>query len=128
MRSEDRPTNSVSILLFSGWVDYCSSTLRRNDNGGGTLEDEKEYDDEDEDAMSTVAPSIAQSKRSIRRTESERQALLESDPRVEEVKPDEALCKKCQKWVKLSLKLKYELAKWNRHQARCSGSLYGFPP
>jgi hypothetical protein len=59
----------------------------------------------------------------MRRTESERQAFLESDPRAEKVKPTEAMCKKCQKWIKLSGKQRFALTSWNNHQQRCSGAL-----
>jgi hypothetical protein len=83
----------------------------------------EEPEDDEDDAASPVDPSLAQSERSVRRTESERQAILESDPRAEEVEPTKVLCKKCQKWIKLSGKQHFALAGWNSHQQRCSGAL-----
>jgi len=84
---------------------------------------EEEPDDDEDDAASTVAPSVQSERSSIRRTESERQALLESDPRAEAVKPAEVLCKKCQRWIKLSGKNRFVLSNWNGHQQRCSGTV-----
>lgn len=67
--------------------------------------------------------SAGHSEHNVRRTEAERQSILESDPRAEQVLPNEVLCKKCQKWVKLSAKQLYALGNWNQHQQRCSGTL-----
>jgi hypothetical protein len=81
---------------------------------------EDEASDNDEDAASTIAPSIAQSEMTVRRTEPERKAILDSDPRAETIKVDEVLCRKCQKWIRLSTKQKFALTNWNRHQRKCS--------
>jgi len=77
--------------------------------------------EDDDDA--SVAFSIAQSEQEMPRTEAERQAFLEADPRAEQVLPNEALCKKCQKWIKLAFKQRYALGNWLLHQHRCSGSI-----
>lgn len=74
---------------------------------------------DDDDAVS-ISPSITPSESVVRRTESERQALLERDPRAEQVLPHEVLCRKCQKWIKLAAKQRYALGNWNAHQQRCS--------
>jgi hypothetical protein len=55
--------------------------------------------------------------------EAERQAYLEGDPRSEEVRPYEVLCKTCKKWVQLGNKTRYSLSHWKEHQIRCSGSM-----
>jgi hypothetical protein len=55
--------------------------------------------------------------------EAERQAYLEGDPRSEEVRPYEVLCKTCKKWVQLGNKTRYALNHWKEHQKRCSGSM-----
>ncbi|KAL0065833.1 hypothetical protein AAF712_007136 [Marasmius tenuissimus] len=53
-----------------------------------------------------------------RTTEAERKAILESE--AEEVKPDEAKCKRCEKWIRLG-NGKYSLGNWQGHQSRCGG-------
>jgi len=55
--------------------------------------------------------------------EAERQAYLEADPRSEEVRPYEVLCKTCKKWVQTGNKTRYSLNHWKDHQKRCSGSI-----
>jgi hypothetical protein len=55
--------------------------------------------------------------------EAERQAYLEGDPRAEEVRPYEVLCKTCKKWVQLGNKTRFSLGHWKDHQKRCSGSM-----
>lgn len=55
--------------------------------------------------------------------EAERQAYLEGDPRAEEVRPYEVLCKTCKKWVQLGNKTRYSLNHWKEHQKQCSGSM-----
>jgi len=55
--------------------------------------------------------------------EAERQAYLEGDPRAEEVRPYEVLCKTCKKWVQLGNRTRYSLGHWKDHQKRCSGSI-----
>ena len=61
------------------------------------------------------------------KTEAERQAYLEEDPRSEEVRPYEVLCKTCKKWVQLGNKTRYLLGHWKEHQKRCSGSMRVYP-
>jgi len=85
--------------------------------------DRKAAMDMDDDDAASISPSITHSEYSARRTESERQGILERDPRAEQVLPHEVLCKKCQKWIKLAVKQRYALGNWNAHQQRCSGSL-----
>ncbi|KAH7890863.1 hypothetical protein F5I97DRAFT_1839379 [Phlebopus sp. FC_14] len=60
----------------------------------------------------------------IRRSESERYAILQADPRAQEVKPHEVFCRPCQQWIKLSTSLPYVLNKWERHQLSCSGTAH----
>ncbi|KAG1880538.1 hypothetical protein C8R48DRAFT_684464 [Suillus tomentosus] len=61
------------------------------------------------------------SPQSARQDDAERKALLEEDPRAQEVKPHEILCRSCQKWIKLSIDHAYVLGNWHTHQQRCSG-------
>lgn len=86
-------------------------------------EEEEEIEGEEDDAASTVSPSLTQSEMSTRRTEQERKAFLLEDSRAETVKPEEVLCRKCQKWIKLSKTINYSLSNWNAHQRRCSDAM-----
>ncbi|KAL0575287.1 hypothetical protein V5O48_006688 [Marasmius crinis-equi] len=52
-------------------------------------------------------------------TEAERKAILEQE--ALEVKPDEAQCKRCKKWIRLGNTSKYSLGNWSTHQSRCGG-------
>ncbi|TFY80590.1 hypothetical protein EWM64_g3421 [Hericium alpestre] len=84
-------------------------------------EKEDEAQSDEDDGTSSIAQSV--SDHSKRKTEVERQTILETDPRTEEVRPYEVLCKTCQKWIKLGTKQRYALGNWRGHQKRCSGSL-----
>jgi hypothetical protein len=65
-----------------------------------------------------------QSERSVRRSEPERLAFLQSDPNAECIEVDKVMCKVCGKWVKLSTERTYALGNWISHQRRCSGAMY----
>jgi len=80
-------------------------------------------EDEDDDTASVAASCVAHSERSVRRTEPERLAFLESEPNAESVEADKVMCKVCHKWVKLSTKQRYALGNWQAHQRRCSGAI-----
>ncbi|KAF7309881.1 hypothetical protein MIND_00360400 [Mycena indigotica] len=58
-----------------------------------------------------------------RTTGEQRKAELEADPRAERVDIDQVLCRKCQKWVRLSTKTAYALANWNKHQENCGDEM-----
>ncbi|KAJ7066495.1 hypothetical protein C8F01DRAFT_703966 [Mycena amicta] len=58
-----------------------------------------------------------------RMTADERKAELEGDPRAERVDIDQVLCRKCQKWVRLSTKTAYALYNWNQHQGVCGDEM-----
>lgn len=75
----------------------------------------------DDDVISAV--QSASETPSRYKGEAERQAYLEGDPRSEEVRPYEVLCKTCKKWVQLGNKTRYSLGHWKDHQKRCSGSI-----
>lgn len=75
----------------------------------------------DDDVVSAVQSTPGTSGRY--KSEAERQAYLEGDPRSEEVRPYEVLCKTCKKWVQLGNKSRYSLGHWKEHQKRCSGSM-----
>lgn len=87
---------------------------------------QEEYGDEDDDdSASIAASSTTRSEISGRyKSESQRQALLDSDPNCETVEPHRILCRTCHKWIKLSLKQKFALSNWRGHQHRCSGFKY----
>jgi hypothetical protein len=88
-------------------------------------------EDEDDDTASVAASSMAHSERSVRRTEPERLAFLESDPNAESIEADKVMCKVCHKSVKLSAKRSYALGNWQAHQRRCSGAMcviFNTPP
>jgi len=85
------------------------------------VEQEDIQSDRDEDSQSMMSESIAEYDRDAKMTEDERKALLEADNRAESVHPHEAVCKKCQKVVKLAPKRQYILTNWRRHQDKCSG-------
>ncbi|KDQ61517.1 hypothetical protein JAAARDRAFT_30966 [Jaapia argillacea MUCL 33604] len=102
------------------WTKHQLKCSKANESN---QEPEQASDNEDDDA-STAAPSIV-SEQSVRtrRSEPERKAFLEADPRVEEFKDHEVLCKGCHKWIKLSTKQRYALYNWQNHQQRCSGAV-----
>ncbi|KAF8916053.1 hypothetical protein CPB85DRAFT_365792 [Mucidula mucida] len=56
------------------------------------------------------------------KTEEERKATLEADPRAEKIEKEQVLCRRCQKWVKSNSTLTYSLYNWKRHQQTCSDS------
>lgn len=78
---------------------------------------------EGEVSVSELSQDITKqlSPQSPRQSDAERKALLEEDPRAQEVKPHEVLCRSCQKWIKLSIDHSYLLGSWHAHQQRCSG-------
>lgn len=78
---------------------------------------------EGEVSVSELSQEITKqpSPHSARQTDAERKVLLEEDPRAQEVRPHEVLCRSCQKWVKLSIDHAYLLGNWHAHQQRCSG-------
>jgi hypothetical protein len=100
----------ASLLPFSQYVLILINTC------SGEIESDPE------EGTSTIAPSIssALSDVSKRKTEAERKMVLDTDPRAQEVKPGEVLCRKCQKWIKLSKSSRFALYNWISHQSRCS--------
>ena len=82
--------------------------------------------EEDQDDASSIAPSASASDANStlagkRRTLSERKKILEEDSLVGEMRETEVFCTKCEKWIKLSSRTKYELKKWNAHITREHG-------
>ncbi|KAJ7623144.1 hypothetical protein FB45DRAFT_924730 [Roridomyces roridus] len=59
----------------------------------------------------------------VRMSVDERKAMLDGDPRAEKVEPDQVLCRKCQKWIRLSTKTSYALSNWNTHQMSCADAV-----
>jgi hypothetical protein len=58
-----------------------------------------------------------------RMTEAQRKAILEADQRAETVQVDQVLCRKCQKWIRLSARTKYALGNWTTHQSSCADAV-----
>lgn len=77
---------------------------------------------EGEVSVSELSQEITKqpSPQSARQTDAEKKALLEEDPRAQEVRPHEVLCRSCQKWIKLSIDHTHLLGNWHAHQQRCS--------
>ncbi|KAF7370507.1 hypothetical protein MSAN_00682600 [Mycena sanguinolenta] len=59
----------------------------------------------------------------VRTTEAQRKAILEADQRAETVQVDQVLCRKCQKWIRLSTRTNYALGNWTVHQASCADAV-----
>ncbi|KAK7025207.1 hypothetical protein R3P38DRAFT_2953290 [Favolaschia claudopus] len=59
----------------------------------------------------------------MRMNEGQRKALLEEDQRAETVQPDQVLCRKCHKWIRLSSRTNYSLGNWNAHQSKCADAV-----
>ncbi|KAJ8694472.1 hypothetical protein PTI98_007137 [Pleurotus ostreatus] len=78
-------------------------------------DDYKEGDDRDDAGFPPPAPPPSQPKKNV----DERKATLEADPRAAEVRAETVLCKKCNKWIKLTKGRQYVLTHWNEHQSRC---------
>jgi len=79
-------------------------------------------DSKGDDDVTSVIQSVSETPGRYK-SEAERQTYLEGDPRSEEVRPYEVLCKTCKKWVQLGNKTRYSLGHWKEHQKRCSGSM-----
>ena len=81
----------------------------------------------DDDDTSSIAPSISASETTgistsgRRRTLPERQRTLEADELTGEVVSDSAYCQSCEKWVKLSSRIPFQLKNWVKHVERMHG-------
>jgi hypothetical protein len=87
----------------------------------------EDADDDEADDVSTAAPSVthtASDVTSSKKTEAQKRALLQADPRIEEVRAHEVSCRRCGQWVKLHAKQKYEIARWRAHCDGCTGTQY----
>ncbi|KAA1470225.1 hypothetical protein DENSPDRAFT_835974 [Dentipellis sp. KUC8613] len=122
------PLNPTKPYTMRPWTVHQKACKKKTSPAkplsASTTSKSPENDDEaqsEDDETSSIAQSV--SDKSKRKTEVERQAYLESDPRSEEVRPYEALCKTCQKWIKLGAKQRYSIGNWRTHQKRCSGSV-----
>ncbi|KAJ7170470.1 hypothetical protein C8R43DRAFT_91779 [Mycena crocata] len=72
------------------------------------------------DDTGSVRSDIRSEVGSTRKTEAERKAILDTDPRAETVEKDQVMCRKCQKWIRLSTRTPYALNNWNQHQSACA--------
>jgi hypothetical protein len=70
--------------------------------------------------MSVQSEMRSEAGTKTRTTQAERKKILEEDERAEDVQIDQVLCRKCQKWVRLSTRTPYALGNWNQHQNGCA--------
>lgn len=82
-------------------------------------DDYKEPDDGDDASTTAAFPSPVTPPSQPKKNADERKAMLEADPRAAEVRAESILCKKCNKWIKLTKGRQYVLRHWNEHQSRC---------
>ncbi|KDQ26590.1 hypothetical protein PLEOSDRAFT_159492 [Pleurotus ostreatus PC15] len=82
-------------------------------------DDYKEHDDGDDASTTAAFPSPVTPPSQPKKNADERKAMLEADPRAAEVRAESILCKKCNKWIKLTKGRQYVLRHWNEHQSRC---------
>ncbi|KAI0272491.1 hypothetical protein BC834DRAFT_921926 [Gloeopeniophorella convolvens] len=119
--------NPTRTYVMRPWLNHRRECRRASaEKPASTVSPPKEVDHgdssgEDDDKSSYLQSTSEQSARG--KTEAERQAYLEADPRADEVRPYEVLCKTCQKWVQLGNKHRYSLSNWKAHQKACSGSI-----
>ncbi|KAJ7091450.1 hypothetical protein B0H15DRAFT_836141 [Mycena belliarum] len=75
-----------------------------------------------DDAASEMRSEVGASEAGPRtlKTAAERKAIFEADARAEVSETDRALCRKCQKWIRLSPRTPYSLGNWTAHQAKCA--------
>jgi hypothetical protein len=116
--------NSLTIKQYALTPGYCAPSdppLRRVITDSPSKDQALPEGSEADDEVASARQSI--SEKSGRLGEAERQVYLEGDPRAEEVRPYEVLCKTCKKWVQLGNKTRFSLNHWKEHQKRCSGSM-----
>jgi hypothetical protein len=70
-----------------------------------------------EDSVSVVESSPGSTK--VRRTETERIHLFETDANCGEMEPHRVHCTCCDKWVNLGKQQTYALRPWEKHRIRC---------
>jgi|SRR5216683_1756137 hypothetical protein len=109
------PPSLISRNLFD--VPLRRAIIKTPHKEGAALDGGK-GDDDVTSAVQSTSEKLGRFK-----GEAERQAYLEGDPRAEEVRPYEVLCKTCKKWVQLGNRTRYSLGRWKEHQKRCSGSM-----
>lgn len=122
------PLNPARAYVMRPWIVHRRECRRNSLNSKqgipktprkeGAAPDSSKGDDDATSIVQSSSEKLGQLK-----GEAERQAYLEGDPRAEEVRPYEVLCKTCKKWVQLGNKTRYSLGHWKGHQKRCSGSI-----
>ncbi|CAL1714252.1 unnamed protein product [Somion occarium] len=121
--------NPKRRYIMKDWITHRKACRRESEEEhippaaiGQEEENEEEEDDGGSVAASTVpsTPAPGEKPRRQVRTEAERQALLEADPRIGEVKPHEVFCKQCGRWIRLNPTQKFTVGNWNNHAKRCS--------
>jgi len=122
------PLNPTRAYVMRPWLVHrreCrrNSLTAKQENTKAHDKEEEAPDGSEGDNDVTSAVQSTSEKSGRFKGEAERQAYLEADPRSEEVRPYEVLCKTCKKWVQLGNKTRYSLYHWKDHQKRCSGSI-----
>jgi len=122
------PLNPARAYVMRPWLIHrrecrrnsvaTKQVITKASNNEEVAPDGSERDDDVASALQSTSQKSGRFK-----GEAERQAYLEGDPRAEEVRPYEVLCKTCKKWVQLGNKTRYSLNHWKEHQKRCSGSI-----
>lgn len=114
---EGKPEVDVSIAESS--MDVTEQPSLQSIGGAAEVENQKPEGDIPV-SESSLDITNQSSPPSARKNDATRKAFLEADPRAQEVKPHEVLCRSCQKWIKLGNR-PYLLGNWHAHQQRCSG-------
>ncbi|OAX39617.1 hypothetical protein K503DRAFT_73116 [Rhizopogon vinicolor AM-OR11-026] len=116
----EKPEGDTSVSETS--VDVIKQSSLQSAGGEVEVKVEKRNPEGDLSVSGSSLDITKQSSpQSARRNDAERKAFLEADPRAQEIKPHEVLCRSCQKWIKLSGTHFYLLGNWHTHQQRCSG-------
>jgi hypothetical protein len=76
-----------------------------------------------DDGASVRSDMRSEAGSTVRMNEAQRKAILEADQRAETVQVDQVLCRKCQKWIRLSARSNYLLTNWNAHQSSCADAV-----
>lgn len=119
----ERENPEGDVLVSESIMDVTKRASPQSAGGEAEAEVGKQEPEEDI-LLSESNPDKSQpSPRTVRRNDAERKAFLEADPRAQEVRPHEALCRSCQKWIQLGTR-PYLLSNWNSHQQRCSGVVF----
>ncbi|KAI0033914.1 hypothetical protein K488DRAFT_84462 [Vararia minispora EC-137] len=118
--------NPTLTYTMRPWIQHRKSCRRGSNQKPSSIATSPKSpgcEDGTSDADESASALLSSVGKAVRRSEAERQEILEQDPRAEEVRPYEVLCKTCSRWVKLGNKRRYNLEPWKKHQKSCSGQI-----